>query len=559
MKKSISFTILLLLTFLNSFSQPFGGADYSYIDSLLYKFTDDESPGVAVGIVQDGQIVYERYLGYANLEHKVKVDKNSRFNIASNAKQYTALCILKLEEEGKLALDDDFRKYMPDILSNIKEEITIFDLIVHSSGVRDYCELLALQGKTWWKQFIDNDDALELLSNQKDLNFRAGSKHLYSNSNYILLAAIIEKVSGKDFRSYAKELFEELGMNQTDFMSNYMEIIPHKTRPYGNWGAWREEPAVTEVHGDGGLYTTLQDQLKWEQIIQHNRKASKPDQLIERSQSELENKIGHSYNFGQVFGEIDEIEYSFHNGATGAFSATFIRFPGKDLSIVLMTNNRNVPSEYLCWEIAKPMLDLSPISSVYADGPETIESLPALDVLTGHYESEDGTVIKIIEKDGSLYRELYQREPSRLIHEEGALFAYEQIKGLRMNFSKIGDSEQAFTLYMSSQPPATYVKKSDLTFDNFNKSAMEGAFYNEETDTRIVLRFEEDNNYALIKNGRERKAELILEDYLRMMSSYKIKAIRNDWGELVGLRVDNDRIRNVIFHKVPSDKDARVN
>ena len=192
---------------INLFAQSKLELDSEAITKILYQHANDDIPGMAVGIVKDGEIVYEHYLGYANLEHEIKIDKDTRFNIASDAKQFTALCILKLVEQGKLDLKDDIRKYLPDLYKNIEDKITISNLISHTSGVRDYGYLIGLSGKTAWKLFIDNDDVIALLQDQKDLNFKPGTEYLYSNSNYILLTEIVKSVTGQEFSTYAKEMF----------------------------------------------------------------------------------------------------------------------------------------------------------------------------------------------------------------------------------------------------------------------------------------------------------------------------------------------------------------
>ncbi|MCH2082708.1 MAG: beta-lactamase family protein, partial [Saprospiraceae bacterium] len=265
------FLAFLLFFVINSLSaQPADNMDKEAITKLLYQYTNDDLPGMAVGIVQDGKIVYEQYIGYAEFTHKIKVSQDTRFNIASNAKQFTALCILKLIDEGKIKLDDDIRTYFPNLYKGIEEKITISNLLTHTSGIRDYCDLMALTGRTWWREFIDNGDAIALLEGQSDLNFEPGTAYTYSNSNYILLAELVEKITNQEFNEYAVAMFESLAMPNSSFFTHYGAIIPNRARPYGNWGVWREEPTITEVHGDGALYTTLRDQLQWEKIIQEN-------------------------------------------------------------------------------------------------------------------------------------------------------------------------------------------------------------------------------------------------------------------------------------------------
>ena len=542
MKQILILTLIFLSIRLQS--QNLEGELIGQLNSQVEQYIDGFSPGIAVGIVADGNVVYEDYFGYSNLELQVKVDKDTRFNIASNAKQFTALCILKLLDQGKIQLEDDIRIYFPDLYENIEEKFTISNLLTHTSGVRDYCDLLALQGKTWWKQFIDNGDAMDLLQAQRDLNFEPGTEYLYSNSNYILLAELVEKVTGQDFSAFAKTLFEALEMPSTDFLSHYGQIIPNKARPYGNWGVWREEPTITEVHGDGALFTTLQDQLRWEQIIQRNDGKHLSKEIIEASQIPLENDYGYGLEFDNRHG----LDYTFHDGATGAYNATFLRFPSKNLSIVVMSNNRNVPANYLAWQLAILVMDIEQDETVYPAGPDKVEELYSIQDVLGIYKNDDGTIIRITERDGSLYREIYQRDPVKLIHEQGGLFAYETLKDLKMNFTHMGTPDQMFTLYLSSQKPATYHKVSDLIPDSFDKNAVNGRFYNDETDTEIILEFVEDDTYALTKNGRERRAEMILKDFLRM-NSYEIQILRDKENNITGLNVNNRRIKNVLFDK----------
>ena len=540
---------LFLVFTINLFSQSKREFHSEAITKILYQHSSDDSPGMAVGIVKNGNIVYEYYLGYANLEHKIEIDKDTRFNIASNAKQFTALCILKLIEQGKINLKDDFRKYLPDLYKNVQDKITVSNLLTHTSGIRDVYDLWALKGKSWWKLFIDNDDAIDLLKSQTALNFKPGTEYLYSNSNYILLAEIVKKVTDQGFSEFAKTMFEELEMPSTNFLTNYMAVVPNKARPYGNWNGWREYPSITETHGDGALFTTLKDQLKWEQIIQRNDGKYFSKKLIDESQSQVENSIEKGYGYGLMFDNYMGLNYTYHDGSTGAYNATFLRFPTKKMSVVIMSNSGSVPTNYLAWQIADLVLDLENDNTVYPGNPDKIEKLKSIQDVLGNYKNDDGTIVRITEKDGSIYREIYQREPVKLISEKGGLFQYETIQDLKMNFTNIGKPKQKFTLYLSSQKPSTYYKLSNLNLNNFDKNELNGSFYNDETDTKIVIKFIDNNTYSITKNGRERKAELILEDYLRM-NSYEIKIIRDKEDHVIGLNVKNGRIKNVIFNRI---------
>lgn len=555
MKRQEPFLVVLLLLNTTLFSQTNFEFDKEAITKTLYQYVNDSTPGLAVGIVKNGKVVYEHYLGCANLNHEIKINKDTRFNIASNAKQFTAIAILKLIEEEKINLDDDFRKYLPDLYPDIKDKITISNLLTHTSGVRDYCDLMSLQGKTWWKQFIDNRDAIELLVRQNDLNFQPGTEYLYSNSNYILLAEIIKVVTGQEFGVFTKTMFQELSMPNTGFLTNYMAVIPNKARPYGNWNGWREIPVITEVHGDGALFTTLQDQLKWEQIVQINNGKHLSQKLINRSQQPLKISTNNDYGYGLEFDTYGGLNRKYHNGATGGYRATFWRFPTEKISFVIMTNNRRVPIDYLTWQIVDLVMDLQKKNEniIYPENPIKIEKLKNIQDILGIYQGKDGTVIKIVENEGLIYREIYQRNPVKLINEKGGLFKYETIKGLKINFTQIGKKDQRLTLYKSSQKPSSYYKISNLDMNKFDKSQLNGRFYNDETNTEITINHKGGNNYSLTKNGQKRNAELIFPDYLRMMEVYKIKIIRDNEQNVSGLSLERDRIKNIIFTKKKND------
>lgn len=298
MKKITALLIVFIVAFANA-----QNIDIKKIDVIVNSKIKENDPGLSVGIVKNGKIIYEKYRGLANLQHQVKTGPRTRSNIASTAKQFTALMILHLSLEEKLKLDDDIRKYLPKLYPAVKEKIRIRHLLNHTSGIRDYSDLMSIQNKTWWKQVgLNNNDVIELLEKQEDLGFAPGSRYMYSNSGYTVLAKIIEKVSGKKFNDYSRKFFEELGMTGTSFVKRYMGVIPNKADPYSDWGSgvWLQTPTVTKTNGDGALYTTLKDQLIYEQTLQnanHNNNI-----LLIKSQQSIPNSEIKTYGFGLRLG-----------------------------------------------------------------------------------------------------------------------------------------------------------------------------------------------------------------------------------------------------------------
>ena len=334
--------------------------DFLKIDSILKSKVDENHPGIAVGILKDGNIIYEKYFGLSNLQHKVKFDENTRSNIASTAKQFTALIILDLSLNEKLSLEDDIRKYLPKLYKNVNDKIKLRHLLNHTSGIRDYVELLDLEGDVWWKRVgLDNDAILELIENQEELGFTPGSQYSYSNTNYVLLTKIIEKISGKTFNVYSKNFFENLGMNETSFVEGYMKVIPNRANPYSDWGRgeWWEVPTVTKTNGEGFLFTTLKNQLTFEKAVQnanHNNNV-----LLIKSQQPIPNSEIKTYGFGLELEDKLGRKAMHHSGGTYGFHSQTYRFPKEQLTIFAMSNNGNISTNLIAQEIAKILLPKS--------------------------------------------------------------------------------------------------------------------------------------------------------------------------------------------------------
>ncbi|MEM8680922.1 MAG: serine hydrolase domain-containing protein, partial [Planctomycetota bacterium] len=339
-------------------AQSLAPEEVATLDEMVDAVVEGVSPGVAIGIVRDGEVVYERYAGYAELDHEVPIDPKTRFNIASNAKQFTALCVLRLVDEGKLSLDDDIRKYFPELYPDYPMPITIGNLITHTSGIRDVYDLYGLTGNVWWKQFIGNREALDLLQRQTELNFEPGSDYLYSNSNYLLLTEVIAQVTGEAFGTYTTEMFQALGMPDTEFLTNAMTVMPHRARPYGDWGGWKQYASIASVHGDGNLFTTLRDQLTWEQTVQRGHCDLFDAELMAAGQGPLPGQDIETYGFGIELGSYHGFQDRSHAGSTGAYNAYFIRLPSEQLAVVVMSNSTRVASHRLALKTVDLLLEL---------------------------------------------------------------------------------------------------------------------------------------------------------------------------------------------------------
>src|SRR6266849_9589389 len=203
----------------------------SAVDEVFDDLAKPGSPGCALGVYRDGQMIYAKGYGFANLEENVAITPQSVFDIGSTSKQFTATSILLLEKQGKLSVNDDVRKYIPE-LQDYGQKITILQLLNHTSGLRDYLTLMELAG-TNVDSVTTDDDALALVMRQKALNFAPGSDWLYSNTGFFLLSVIVKQVSGKTLQEFAAEnIFAPLEMSHTQYRDDHTSLIPNRALAY---------------------------------------------------------------------------------------------------------------------------------------------------------------------------------------------------------------------------------------------------------------------------------------------------------------------------------------
>ena len=520
--------------------------DRAEIDRIVQESTGEDDPGVAVGIVLDGTTVYEAYRGLAELEHGSPVRRSTRFNIASNAKQFTALAVLELAQKDALSLDDDVRKYFPGIFADIEDPILVRHLITHSSGIRDVYDLWSISGVTWWQEFIGNDDAYELLSRQRELNFEPGTDFLYSNSNYILLAGIVERVTGEPFDQAMRSLLDRASLTSTGFYPSYMSVIPDRARGYGNFGSWVAFPAVTEFYGDGWLFSTLPDQLAWEAEVLSG--SGPMPELIASSQQLRSDAPGSPFGAGIEFGQYRGADYIYHDGSTGAFNASFSRFPELQLSVVAMSNNGQVSTRNLVNSIVDSVLADALSATQYPERPDTLEAQPDNAEVVGLYDNAGtGTLLRIAERDGKLWREIEGREPVELLHEDGNLYRYESNPDLRMAFSVNGPGSPSLTIYFASQRPLRATRVVPARSEPDYLAGFAGAYANDETGSTFELMIAE-NKLTLSFLGNLSPVDMLIEDRIDF-AGYQLLAARNEAGNVTGFRLTGGRLRNVWFEK----------
>ncbi len=549
MTRLFLFTALLFCSPLLLFSQSIDLSKLELVRKDLDELVKPDDPGLAVGIISNGEIIFEEYRGMANLENQITVTEKSRFNIASVSKQFTALCILDLALKGKLSIDDDFRKYVPELYPEIKDTIRISHLLTHTSGIRDYCDLLAVKFKPWWRQVgFDNQDVLDLLEEQDELNFSPGSKYYYSNSNYTILTEIVSRVADKDFSDYSKDLFVQLGMKNTFFSTSYMMVMPNKAVPYADWGdgVWKVYPMLTNLHGDGFLYTTLKDQLKFEQAIQNS---PTENGYLSLSQKPIPEAPIDTYGYGLELEDRLSRKAVHHSGSTGAYHAQTVRYLDNDLTIVIMSNNGTFWSGYLADDIANYLLpkheEKKVVTKIIEDKSNPVE----LSVLAGDYESPGGTYVKIFEEDSKLFWKKDNNNPIEMERTTGNAFRWVVNPDVQLKFV-IDDVGDYFEVHQYDEDPFNYMKKE--SFDPTGNDLLEfaGKYYSPELDVSIEITVSNEGE-LLCKHSEDEDSftmQIIQRDAL-LLFNYRIRVDRDNYGTIKNLRVSNNRAQRIRFEK----------
>lgn len=518
------------------------------LDSIATQDVPKNAPGIATAIINKGNLIFEKYAGISDFKDSLKIDKNTRFNIASNGKQFTALAILTLEEENKIKLSDDIRQYLPELYPEIKAKITIGTLLTHTSGIRDVYDLWSLKGTTWWEQSFDNNDVLELVKKQEELNFEPSTKYLYSNTNYILLATIVEKISGKTFKEYTDDIFQKLNMPNTSFESDYSQIDGKIARAYFNFDTWTTYDWIWNVVGDGNIFSTLTDQIQWEKTIQGYGNSEIKNSIIQKSQELVNQDINDDYGFGLEFGKYKSLSYKFHEGATGAWKATVLRFPNDSISMLTLTNTgKSIPSMQTR-QMADVVYDLKNDEEYLVTKPVKIGSYVSEDEIIGTYITPNNFTFEFLKKDdGKLYLKRIGRNDVELVREADNVFNQKFDKDFKQEFIKNESGEMEVTAYYVSHSPYTLTrKKSD--WENYDYQALNGKYNNSETDVNIEISHLSNKDYKVLIGDQENSGLLIAPTKL-MVNNYVFE-FDNETKNIKSLSLNSDRIRGVNFERL---------
>jgi CubicO group peptidase (beta-lactamase class C family) len=526
----------------------------SSVDAL---FADWQAgtPGAIVGVIHQGDMVYAKGHGMANLEYDIPIDADSVFRIGSTSKQFTAACVVLLAEQGALSLDDSLHSFFPDFPDYAKN-ITVRQLIHHTSGIRDYLTLSYLKGLTD-EDYYEDKDIMQWLISQQELNFEPGTEHLYSNSGYWLLGQIVNKAAGMNMAAYAeKNLFGPLGMGHTHFHNNHKKIVKNRASGYVPMTSGGYEISMTTLNmiGDGGIFTSLNDIRKWDAAFYDRSVLSESFWNTMTTVGVLNNGESIDYAGGLLIGEHQGHKLISHGGAFVGFRAELLRFPDQQLSVVVFANRGDARPTPKALQVAELYLPKQPAkaSPEEPSKPAQSNSGPAasLDQLTGSFEIQPGVQLEVTQVGEVLHVKQtwngieYDLQQSK---QGGNVYQIGEDDSITFTFTDFADQQAQAIDLLQAGNPSTWQRKAETDVSAVVLTDFVGEYYSAELD--VVYQLKMDGDQLMVQVLNNEPAELNAMDTDQLGYQGSIWDFQRTDGEVTGFKLQAGRVQNLVFVK----------
>jgi CubicO group peptidase (beta-lactamase class C family) len=514
----------------------------SRIDQIFARF-DRSTPGCAVGLGRDGRALYTHGYGSANLEYGVPLTDSSVMESGSVAKQFTAAAIVLLQQDGKLSLDDDIRKYLPEV-PDFGQRITIRNLLTHTSGLRDQWGLLGIEGRGPGTQVHTPMTTLDLVVHQKRLNFAPGSEYLYSNTGYSLAALIIERVSGKSLQEFSQErLFRPLGMSHTQWRDDFTRVVPNRATAYVPSGKeYRQDMPFTNMIGNGGVLSTMSDLLRWNENL--DRTTTGGPTFTETMQTQMRLTSGRtiSYALGLTHADHDGVREVGHGGSTAGYRTFLARYPDQHVSVAVWCNHAGANPTALAHQVADLVLT-KPARIAKQPVAPAVRSTPAE-----------------LARWAGQYRDPHTDETLRLtvsdtVLTSGAASTFVPVGGDRFRtpagnvvFSRSGN-RRAFTLARASGDTSRF-EETSTPASTLSTSDFTGRYGSDELDVVLTIVAREGKLYMLRRPDDEMELRPTYADAFQSRGLGSVRFTRDAKGAVTGFGIFAGRVLDVRFTRL---------
>jgi CubicO group peptidase (beta-lactamase class C family) len=514
------------------------------VDSIFSRFTR-ATPGCAVGVSRHGRTVLARAYGMANLEYDVPLTTESIIEAGSVAKQFTAAAILLLAQRGRLSLDDPVRKHIPE-LPDYGARLTIRHMMTHTSGLRDWGTIASVEGWPRGSRVHTHGHVLDIVSRQRSLNFTPGSEYLYSNTGYNLLAIIVERASGRSFADFTRaELFEPLGMARTSWRDDYTRVVKGRATAYSRAGdGFRLNMPFENVHGNGGLLTTVPDLLRWSANFDVGqvggpallREQVRPARLT--SGREIEYAAGLRVARYRGVAEVS------HSGSTAGYRAFLTRYPDQGLAVAVLCNHSGAGAVELGHRVAD--IFLGPAASD-PPAPKPIVLAPNhLAARAGIYRnSVTGQPLRISVRDGKLVdeggTEAVPLSPTLFQNSNGGRAIFELADDGRTKLLRIAQEDGDTLVFLPVEPYTP--TPNDL-------SQLTGTYTSDEAATTLTVVHENGKLFVRQRPSVSLELRPAYRDAFEAPTGDVVRFIRDESGRVTEMSLFLGRVRDLRFRRL---------
>lgn len=512
------------------------------IDSIFSTFTR-ETPGCAVGVSRHGRTIATRAYGMANLEYDVPNTPETIFEAGSVAKQFTAAAILLLAQQGKLSLDDPVRKHVPE-LPDYGVPLTIRHLMQHTSGLRDWGTVAMIEGWPRGARVHTHDHVLDIIARQRSLNFPPGSTYNYSNSGYNLMAIIVSRVSGMPFAAFTRtQIFEPLGMARTSWRDDYTRVVKDRATAYQpSPGGLRLDMPFENVHGNGGLLTTVEDLLRWSANFDMPRVGGAAFVREQLRQGRLTSGREIEYASGLFVSQYRGVPEVSHSGATAGYRAFLARYPEDGgLTVAVLCNHAGAGAVSLGRRVADLFLtgartDTTRPKTV-ALSPETLAARAGVyrDARTGRpfrFEMRNG---KLVDEFGS---EALAMSATEFRNSAGNRALFELDDKGRVKMLRLLGTDGDTLLF---HPEAAYAPTAQ------HLAEFAGTYTSDEAATRVTVVAEGGKLFLRQRPATSLELRPVYRDAFLLPSRDVVRFLRNAQGEVTEMSVNAGRVWDLRF------------
>ena len=538
-------SLLCLTGIAGACSQPPSEAG-ARVDEIFAQWDSPESPGCALSVSQGGSPLLSRAWGMADLEHGIPNTPSTIFEGGSLAKQFTSGAVVLLALDGALSLDDDVRKYIPEV-PDYGAPVTLRRLMTHTSGMRDWGSVASISGWGRGERSHRHAHVLDIVSRQSALNFEPGHEYSYSNTGYNLLAVVVDRVSGMPFAEFSRErIFEPLGMSDTQWRDDYRRIVPRRSTAYSaaDDGFLINRP-IEYVHGNGGILSTVGDLQTWNAALTDGRLGGEEFVRMMHDQATLNDGRTIAYAGGLQVRTFAGVPSVTHTGSTAGYRGFIGRYPDQQLSIGILCNVGNANPGALGGQVARVFL-----GDAASPDPEPAEgmSLP---------EEE-------LEAKAGLYREVDTGDPLRITLEDGALrLGGQPLVANSASEFQVGASERRLVFeaagdggrptideYTGEYYDNSFAPVEEFAPDAAALEAYAGVYHSDDAETTLVVGVEDGRLVARRRPDARFELEPVYEDAFNAGSLGRIRFDRGLDGRANALGLRQGRVYDMRFQRV---------